>query len=168
VRIEKLDASLGHLSRRITDIENLNKTSATHGSSTESTVRAQSQQHPRPAMTGSYIPVIHIHVAPGEPPPAHFLAAASAPRAGGARHAPLLPRDRLACGKPEAIAEPMLGPVTVSQIAQVLPTGKPSDVVNVTKGQTLRVAPACNGRTCLAESNQHLCLFASSSGRAKI
>ena len=37
VRMEKLDASLGHLSRRITDIENLNKTSARRGSSTEST-----------------------------------------------------------------------------------------------------------------------------------
>jgi hypothetical protein len=33
--------------------------------------------------------VIHIYVAPGEPPPSHFLAAASAPHA-----VQLLPRSR--------------------------------------------------------------------------
>ena len=36
VRMEKLDASLGHLSRRITDLENLSRASATHCSITES------------------------------------------------------------------------------------------------------------------------------------
>src|SRR6516162_11920116 len=64
VRIEKLDASLGALSRPITDLENLSRGI---GQARQHTVYGARGQ----LLTGSCIPVFHIHVAPGEPPPAH-------------------------------------------------------------------------------------------------
>jgi hypothetical protein len=67
VRMEKLDASLGQLSRRMSDLRK-----SEHGighalfERTADGTRGQ-------LLTGSYIPVIHIHIAPGEPSPAHLL-----------------------------------------------------------------------------------------------